>query len=140
MSRSLVFTDFESDRSDATLDYLKSYLDNAKVGITPETYLRMEEQMGREPDYSNMPPDYDDFPTYVHLAIEIFNSLPDLYSGGMSSIYVGKNYSSLDVIYSMYLVEVGEKMEIFNVLKFLDSRAKTSAMKEAQKAAKGAKK
>ena len=96
--------------------------------------------MGREPDLLNMPPDYDDFPSYVHVAIEIFNSLPDLYSGGMTSIYVGKNYSSLEVIFSMYLIDKEDRMQVFKVLQFLDSRAKTSAMKEANKAAKGAKK
>ena len=140
MSRFSVCIDFETSRAEATLDFLKIYLNNAKVGITPETYIMMEQQMGREPDYSKMPPDYSDFPAYVHVAVEIFNSLPDLYSGGMSSIYVGKNYSSLEVMFSMYLVEQKDRMEIFDVLQFLDSRAKESALKEAQKAAKGAKK
>jgi len=140
MSRSLVFTDFETNRAEATIDFLKQYLDNARIGITPETYLRMEEEMGREPDYSNIPPDYDSFPSYVHVAIDIFNSLPDMYSGGMSSIYAGKNYSSLEIIFSMYLVDTEDRMKVFTVLQFLDSRAKTSAIKEANKAAKGAKK
>ena len=137
MSRYSVCIDFETSRAEATLDFLKNYLDNAKVGITPETYLRMEEQMGRTPDFSKMPPDYSDFPAYVHVAIDIYNSLPDLYSGGMSSIYVGKNYSSLDVMFSIYLVDKDERMQVFDVLKFLDSRAKEAAIKEAKKASKG---
>jgi len=138
-SRSLVWNDFEAERSESTLEYLKQYLDNAKVGMTAESYIRMEQELGEEPDFDKMPPSYEDFPLYVHTAFEIFNALPDTYSGGMSSIYSGKNYSSLDILFSLHLVESLARLEVFEVIQFLDGRAKDTAFKEAKKAADKAK-
>jgi hypothetical protein len=115
------------------------YLDNAKVGVTAETYIRMEEQLGGEIDYSKIPPSWEDFPHYVHLAVELFNSLPDTYSGGMSSMYVGKNYSSLEVLLSLYSIEGDDRLAVFEVIRFLDARAKEASLKEAKKAADKAK-
>ena len=140
MNRCSVCTDFETDRAEATLDYLKKYLDNAKVGITADTYIMMEEQLGGEIDPDKIPPSFEDFPSYVHQGIEIFNALPDTYSGGMSSMYVGKNYSSLEVLFSLYLIEGEDRFTVFEIIRFLDGRAREASYKEAKKSADKAKK
>lgn len=140
MSRSLVCTDFETDRSEATLEYLKRYLDNARAGITQESYIRMEEAFGNVVDLSKMPPCYEDFPDYVHIGLEIFNSLTDTFTGGMTSIYSGKNYSSLEVFMNIYDVEKADRLKVLEVIKYLDSRARETALKDAKKAASKAKK
>jgi hypothetical protein len=134
-NRCLAYTDFETDRKEATLDYLKQFLDNAKVGVTAETYIRMEEQLGGEIDPDKIPPSFEDFPLYVHQGVEIFNALPDTYSGGMSSMYVGKNYSSLEIFFSLYLIEGADRLSVFEVIKFLDGRARDASYKEAKKSA-----
>jgi hypothetical protein len=95
--------------------------------------------MGDEPDMNKMPPDYGDFPSYVHTAMEIFNSLPDTYSGGMSSVYAGKNISALPVLFEIFEVSNHNKMKIFEVVSFLDNRARKQAIKAAERAAKKAK-
>ena len=131
-----VSTDFETNRQEATLDYLAKYFDNSSRGIDTTRYLQMCETMGDIPDPNKIPPEYSDFPTYVHDAIEIFNALPDTYSGGMSTVYVGKDLASLPVLFDIYLINQGMKMKVFEVIRFLDNRARKQAVKEAEKAAK----
>jgi len=138
MSRCLTSNDFETDRQEATLKYLGKYFDNAKVGMTTEKYLIMCETFGDKPDPEKIPPEYGSFPTYVHVAMEIFNALPDLYCGGMSPIYTGKAISSLPVLYDLYMVDNHMKMKTFDVIRFLDNRARQQAVKEAEKANKKA--
>lgn len=133
-----VSIDFEQDRQEATLDYLGRYFDNASKGISTEKYLEMCATYGDEPDPSKIPPDYSSFPVYVHVAMEIFNALPDTYSGGMSPMYTGKDISSLPVLFDLYLVDKHMQMKTFEVIRFLDNRARKQAIKEAEKAAKKA--
>tara|TARA_B110000908_G_scaffold169268_1_gene226038 strand:- start:1366 stop:1728 length:363 start_codon:yes stop_codon:yes gene_type:complete len=117
---------------------LGRYFDNAQVGMDAEKYLTMCATFGDTPDPEKMPPEYSSFPSYVHVAMEIFNALPDLFSGGMSPIYTGKAISSLPVLYDLYMVDNHMKMKTFNVIRFLDSRARKQAVKEAEKANKKA--
>lgn len=136
MNKCSVSIDFETDRQELTLKYLGNYFDNAKLGVDPDKYLAMCEALGDTPDLDKLPPNWDSFPWYVHTSMEIFNALPDTYSGGMSPVFTGKNYSSLPVMYDLYLVGDEDKMKIFEVLRFLDNRAREQAIKEAKKAAK----
>ncbi len=94
--------------------------------------------MGDEPDMSKIPPDFSSFPAYVQVSIEIFNSLPDTYSGGMSPVYTGKNLSSLPVLFELFLIAEDERLQVFEVSRFLDHRARKQAMKAAEKANKKA--
>ena len=133
--------DFETDRKERTLVELKKYFDNAASGINVEQYLLMCEQLGDEPDPDKIPPDYDSFPSYVHTGMEIFNALTDTYTGGMQPVYSGKNLSALPVLFDLYLIDDKEdRMDIFDIVRFLDNRARKQAMDEAKKAAKKASK
>jgi len=134
-----VSTDFEISRHESTLEYLGKYFDNATSGVSIERYLEMCEVMGDTPDPEKMPPDYGDFPAYVHIGIEIFNALPDMYSGGTTPIYTGKDLASLTMLFELYLVEVSMRMKTFEIIRFLDNRARTQAIKAAEKANKRSK-
>jgi hypothetical protein len=133
----LISNDFENSRQEATLEYLAKYFDNASSGITTEQYLNMCQVMGDEPDINKLPPAFESFPSYVQIALEIFNALPDTYSGGMSPVYTGKNLAALNILFELYLVK-DESMKVFDVIRFLDNRARKQAIKEAEKANKKA--
>ena len=45
--------------------------------MTQERYLKMCEQLGKDPDPEEMPPDINDFPEIVILALNTFSSLGD---------------------------------------------------------------
>ena len=57
-------------------------------------YLLMMEQLGREPDPAEIPPDYEDFPDIAQDAIQIYSILPDVYEG-FSGTFFGKDYTIL---------------------------------------------
>jgi hypothetical protein len=101
--------------------------------MTKEKYLAMCEALGDTPDYEKMPPDYEDFPSYVHVGIEIFNSLPDNYTGGMQPIYCGKDLSALQVLLELYDVDKDDRMKVLDVIRYLDSKARKQAIREASK-------
>jgi hypothetical protein len=72
----------------------------------------------------------------VHVALDIFNALPDLYSGGMSPMYTGKDLSALNVLYDLFEVNAADRMLIFRVIQEVDARARKQAIDQAKKAAK----
>lgn len=138
MIRCSISNDFETDKHEAVLDYLGRYFDNAKRGMTAEKYLDMCERMGDTPDPEMIPPDLQDFPPYVVMGMEMFNTLTDTFTGGMSPVFCGKDLSALPVLFDIYLVEQSDKIKILDVIKFLDNRAIKQAVKEAEKANKKA--
>lgn len=87
--------------------------------MTRERYFTMCEQMGKEPDSEEIPPDWQDFPDIAIYATNTFNLLGDRVYPDIG--YVGKDYSNLSVFIDMY--EVEDKELFVEILDFLDSRA-----------------
>lgn len=114
-------------------------MDNAAVGMTQEKYIQVCEAMGTEVDMDKMPPDYHDFPSYIHTALNVFNALPDNFSGGMHPIYVGKDLASLSQLFELFEVDKPDRLMVFEVIQFLDGRARKQAIREAKKNAPKAK-
>jgi hypothetical protein len=87
----------------------------------------MCEQTGEEIDWEKCPPEVEDFPDSILTALNIFNSLgarlyPDIG-------YVGRDFTNLNKLYEIYLVEKHEEDWLFELLLFLDDRA----IEESQK-------
>jgi len=87
--------------------------------MTRDRYLEMCEQLGKEPNPEQIPPDWDDFPESVQQAINIFGLLGDRVYPDIG--YIGKDYTNLPVLTEVYGVE--DKELLIEVLHFLDSRA-----------------
>lgn len=128
--------DFETNRQESLLEYLDIYLDNIQSGMTKAKYYTMCEMMGDEIDPERTPPDFEDFPLYVYHAFNIFNALPDTYTGGMESIYSGKNYSSLKTMYDIHEIALEDQFQVFTIIQHLDNRAKTKAINAAKRRGK----
>lgn len=124
---------FEQEKEILLFKKLKSYFDHSDQKITAETYIKMCEQLGEEVDYNKMPPSYEELPWYVKDAMEIFNSLPDTFTSGMSPIYIGKDLSSLDTLFDLYSIDSDYRLLAFKVIRFLDSRAKNKAIQLAKR-------
>jgi hypothetical protein len=105
--------------------------------MTSERYILMCEEFGDEIDWAVMPPDFMDFPGYVHSAIRIFNALPDNYTGTMETVlYVGKDYGALSTLFELYQVADEDRLLVFDVVQFLDSRARRKAVEAVNKKSK----
>ena len=92
---------------------------NLDTGMTKEKYLRVCEQLGKEPTDKEMPPDMEDFPDIVQEAINTFNMLGDRVYPDIG--YVGKDYTNLPIYLDLY--EVQEKELFLRILAWLDARA-----------------
>lgn len=87
--------------------------------MTQDRYLEMCEQLGKEPDPEEMPPDISDFPEIVQIGLSIFNTLGDRVYPEIG--YIGKDYTNLPILMEMYGVEDTELL--LQILGYLDSRA-----------------
>lgn len=87
--------------------------------MTQERYLKMCEQLGKDPDPEEMPPDINDFPEIVILALNTFSSLGDRVYPDIG--YMGKDFTNLPLYIEMYGVT---NVELFlEILTYLESRA-----------------
>lgn len=87
--------------------------------MTRERYFAMCEQMGKDPEDEEIPPDWQDFPDIAIFAQNTYNLLGDRVYPEIG--YVGKDYSNLSVFIDMY--EIEDKELFVEILDFLDSRA-----------------
>ena len=87
--------------------------------MTQDRYLEMCEQLGKDPDPEEIPPDIADLPEIVQIAMAIFNSLGDRAYPDIG--YLGKDYTNLPILIKIFAVE--DKELLLDILNFLDSRA-----------------
>jgi len=98
---------------------LEKLYKNLESKMTRDRYLTMCEQLGKEPLESEIPPDWEDFPEIIHLAVNTFNILGDRIVSDIG--YVGKDYTNLPHLLEIYGIEDTEYF--LEVLHWLDSRA-----------------
>lgn len=86
-------------------------------------------------DWDKCPPDWEDFPWYVHISLPIFNALPDNYIGGMEPLYSGKDITALPVLLDLYdITDKEDRLLVFETIQFLDGRARDQAVAARKKA------
>ena len=64
--------------------------------MSKDQYLRMIEQTGEEIDWDRCPPDYDDFPSSVQVAMDIYQYLGSKIYADVG--FTGKDYSNLNLV------------------------------------------
>lgn len=87
--------------------------------MTQERYLKMCEQLEKEPDPEEMPPSAYDFPYLVIDAMNTFGALGDRMYPDIG--YMGKDFTTLPYYLDMYGVE--NKDLFLEILTYLESRA-----------------
>ncbi len=94
-----------------------------------DTYLRICEQTGETPDPDKMPPDRSSFPEEVQEAFLIHDLLPDRWEG-MSGSYLGKDYSSLELMLETYMIRDRQTVLLF--LKHIEARNSQTINKDLE--------
>lgn len=84
-----------------------------------ETYYKICEQKGIEPDPAEMPPSMQDYPYEVQVAFFIHHLLPDRWDG-MSGSYFGKDMAALGALLDIY--EIEDKRNIIYWIKQIEAR------------------
>lgn len=100
--------------------------------MTAEQYLEMCEMMGMEPDESQIPVDFIDFPELVQQILNLYNLLVDHWDG-MSGVFFGKRLDGIFDLFKIYGLVDYEQLYALNIIKFLDSvRSKIYAEQREQ--------
>ena len=104
-------------------------LDNADSGMTRERYLEMCEQMGNEPLDEEIPPNYEDMPEVIIVALTTFSLLGDRVYPDIG--YIGKDYTNLDHYIDVFGID--DKEYFMSILSWLDSRMIKKSSEEMKK-------
>jgi len=102
---------------------------NLDTKMTRDRYLTMCEQLGKEPNPDEIPPDWEDFPEIVQVAINTFNMLGDRVFPEIG--YIGKDYTNLSEFMEVY--EIQDKEYFLDILNWLDSRAIKKSSEELKR-------
>jgi hypothetical protein len=87
--------------------------------MTRERYFKMCEQMDKEPDPKEIPPDMEDFPDIAIHALNTFSNLGDRLVPDVG--YMGKDFTNLPYYIKFYGVE--DEQLFLEILTWLESRA-----------------
>ena len=101
------------------LERLEKLFQNLDSKMTRERYLDMCEQLGNEPVESEIPPDWEDLPEIVQIAMNTFNMLGDRVYPEIG--YIGKDYTNLPIYCEIHGIE--DKEYFLEILNWLDARA-----------------
>jgi hypothetical protein len=88
--------------------------------MTKEQYYEMCEQLGTEPDESELPVEIEDFYPEVQLLLSIYGILRDEweYVGGN---YLGKNLNGILDLFDVYEIEAEDKRLYLQIIHILDN-------------------
>ncbi|ATS94097.1 hypothetical protein P13BB106kb_p113 [Pectobacterium phage DU_PP_V] len=108
--------------------------------MTREQYLTLCESLGQAPDPALLPAELEDFPEIVRVGITIYNNLLDQYVPGDLPAYIGKDKSSLPVLFEIYAItELVEKEFILNIINIFDTKAVQASKKRIEQLGKKSK-
>ena len=89
----------------------------------------MMEQLGKEPHPDEIPPDFEDLPEIIAIAVNTFNLLGDRIYPEIG--YIGKDYTNLPFYIDIYDIE--DKEFFLEILSWLDSRAIKKSSEQLKK-------
>ena len=100
--------------------------------MTKEKYLRMCEQLGKEPSAKETPPDIqEDFPEIVTIAFSIFNRLGDKIVPDLG--FAGKDYTNLPIYIDIYDIDKHQIEFFLDIITYLEGRAISKSAERAKK-------
>ena len=117
------------EQKEKVIERLERLHKNLDTGMTRDRYLDLCEQMGNDQIEEEIPPDWDDFPEIVNIAVAIFNQLGDRVQADIG--YIGKDYTNIKQFMDLYGVD--DKEFFFRVISFLDNRAIKKSSEELKR-------
>jgi hypothetical protein len=101
------------------MERLEKFFKNSESKMTRDRYFKMCEQMGKEPQESEIPPDEEDFPDIALIALNTFSALGDRIYPEIG--YMGKDFTNLPLYMELHGIEDSELF--LEILTYLESRA-----------------
>jgi hypothetical protein len=122
---------------------LRSFFENAQVGMTKEHYIEACEAVGSQPIESEIPIEYDDLPIDIQLALDVYYKLRDEWDY-MNGNYIGKSFNGFKDILDILEVPLDDRKTILEYINVVDgirkdifakSKPKTESNQQKPKAA-----
>ena len=118
---------FYNEQVDRLVDLLEKQIKAPQIDL--DKYLRICEELNQEPDPTKMPVSPADLPYEAQLAFFVYSFLPDRWEG-MSGTYLGKDWSSISVIFEVF--EIEETKLVFTLCKHLERFNIEKASKDSE--------
>lgn len=100
--------------------------------MTKEVYLEMCATMGTEPIEEEIPVEHEDLLADVQEALNIYSKLRDEWDT-MNGVYLGKNFTSLLDIFTIYGVAIEDRKTVLDLINIIDvHRSKVLNKKKAK--------
>ena len=97
--------------------------------MTRDRYLEMMEQLGKEPEEDEIPPDWEDLPDIIYSAVSTYNVLGDRVYPEIG--FMGKDYTNLPYFIEAHAID---DIEFFlEIMHWLDTRAIKSSSEQLKK-------
>lgn len=112
--------------------------------MSADRYLKICEQLGKEPDDHEMPLSMGDFPPEMQVAFFMFGFLSDRWDG-MNGAYLGKDWQLVPTLFEIYEVEQPQSMLLLMkqyevaLINYRAEKAERKYKKEQAKAKRGGK-
>ena len=117
------------EQKEKVLERLEKLHNNLDTGMTRERYLEMKEQLGQPPIEEEIPPNWEDFPDIVNIAVKTFSMLGDKVYPDIG--YTGKDYTNLNYFIDAYGIE--DKEYFLELLHWMDSRVIKKSAEEMKR-------
>jgi hypothetical protein len=90
------------------------------VGMTKDQYFEMCEALGTQPDESEIPVEFDEFPLEVQQAFNAYRMLRDEWDT-MSGTYLGKSLIGIKDILEATEIDLSEQKFIIMLIRIIDN-------------------
>lgn len=99
---------------------IESYMQNAEVGMTKETYFEMCEALGSEPVAEEIPVEIVDFPVEMQEVLEIYRMLRDNWDT-MNGNYLGKHFIGISDLFDIAEIDFVDRKLYLTLLHIVDN-------------------
>ena len=96
--------------------------------MSKDQYLEMCEQIGKEINWEECPPDWEDFPQIVIDSVNIFHCMGDRIYPEIG--YIGKDYTNWQFLLDNYSIQEHQTDYVFDLVLWLDSRKIEASQKK----------
>lgn len=95
-------------------------MQNSSVAMTKESYYEMCAALGNEPDESEVPVEFEDFPLEVQQALIAYRMLRDEWDS-MNGIYLGKSLIGITEVLEATEIDFEDRKFITMLVRTIDS-------------------
>lgn len=108
---------FNESHKEEIVQTLQKFLKDLDSPIDKEKYLKIQAELGQEPDFSRMPLGFEDIPQEAQVALNIYNTLGNRIYPDVG--FTGKDYTNLPILIDIY--EIYNKKLLLELLTVIEA-------------------